>query len=777
MRAVSLCGYPLLFPYLSPSAAQRLKMQRPMDFDEAGASQPLETPTLTAAQRQKLELGFDSDDMDEMEGDTSSLVGSPEKGFTPSAEVESLKSLLEVERAGLVAAKSDLAESDSKNRALQRKFDQLKSATSGQLAFMKKKLEAQYQSTVDDMEAELEESRDECEALRLQMQQLLEHMEATGAAAPAQLRVATETSGDTRHVEKLKKELVKKDETLRRYEEELAMIRDTQILPAAAECAAAATGVQELQNQLEASRAEVAQLRKSAGGSDSSELQAEVARLTQELRVAKMQRDRETPASTSAPASVQPTSSGSGDMKDLIKIRKEMATMLQKSNEAAERRARGESPTNGDESPPAMILPTSSGSAGHDAALASAQAEAKAAKDSLAAEKAQWEAQQSEWREKEARWAADSEQYKQGMGDEAKAAVEKLEAERVKWESSRTEWHAKEAEYKEQVAQAEAEVARLRAAAERAGAEWAETEKQLRTDLEKYSQESRAALSSGQQVEERLAEVTAARDAAQAQAERAAEDVAALTAQIDQIKEHSESLSSQLAAVKDSAATAAAAQEAAAADVMRLQTQEQQLRAEIQKSQSKVENMKEQMGKAKEHMDAQQQAFAKLRSTFTREMGRVRSELSAVKASNTAVRGAAVVMKEDIAQVTPKVHKKMLKTFQKEMQTVRDSVQALLKEKDARIAADHLEKRKLHNTIQELKGNIRVFCRARPLLGFEIEAGEQSVVQTPMEGEIVILDPKHRQKKKFEFDQVRTVLLRCLSAVGMLGAAPCPTAW
>ena len=79
VRAVSGSGSPPLSLCLSPFPVQRLKMQRPMDFDEAGASQPLETATMTAAQRQKLELGFDSDEMDEMEGETSSLAGSPEK--------------------------------------------------------------------------------------------------------------------------------------------------------------------------------------------------------------------------------------------------------------------------------------------------------------------------------------------------------------------------------------------------------------------------------------------------------------------------------------------------------------------------------------------------------------------------------------------------------------------------------------------------------------------------------------------------------------------------
>jgi len=36
---------------------------------------------------------------------------------------------------------------------------------------------------------------------------------------------------------------------------------------------------------------------------------------------------------------------------------------------------------------------------------------------------------------------------------------------------------------------------------------------------------------------------------------------------------------------------------------------------------------------------------------------------------------------------------------------------------EAKLRADEAIRRKLHNTILELKGNIRVFCRIRPLLG------------------------------------------------------------
>ena len=38
---------------------------------------------------------------------------------------------------------------------------------------------------------------------------------------------------------------------------------------------------------------------------------------------------------------------------------------------------------------------------------------------------------------------------------------------------------------------------------------------------------------------------------------------------------------------------------------------------------------------------------------------------------------------------------------------------------------EEVERRKLHNMVQELKGNIRVFCRVRPLLGEEAANGKK----------------------------------------------------
>lgn len=66
------------------------------------------------------------------------------------------------------------------------------------------------------------------------------------------------------------------------------------------------------------------------------------------------------------------------------------------------------------------------------------------------------------------------------------------------------------------------------------------------------------------------------------------------------------------------------------------------------------------------------------------------------------------------------------------MQIQLDQKSETIKELESKIREDEALRRKLHNTIQELKGNIRVFCRIRPLLSAEVsEFGSEIPFEFP----------------------------------------------
>ena len=65
------------------------------------------------------------------------------------------------------------------------------------------------------------------------------------------------------------------------------------------------------------------------------------------------------------------------------------------------------------------------------------------------------------------------------------------------------------------------------------------------------------------------------------------------------------------------------------------------------------------------------------------------------------------------------------------------------------------ERKRLHNIIVELKGNIRVFCRVRPVGDREVKSGFENVCEVPSEAEITVWNEQTQAHKFFEFDQVR----------------------
>ncbi|KAH9189039.1 hypothetical protein AeNC1_008982 [Aphanomyces euteiches] len=86
-------------------------------------------------------------------------------------------------------------------------------------------------------------------------------------------------------------------------------------------------------------------------------------------------------------------------------------------------------------------------------------------------------------------------------------------------------------------------------------------------------------------------------------------------------------------------------------------------------------------------------------------------------------------------------------------------VQAAIAEKDqlAQLYAQELKaRRQLHNKVMEMAGNIRVFCRVRPVSAIELKSDEAAEVVTfrPNDAQVLDLTMGEGQKHTFEFDYV-----------------------
>ncbi|KAK3039442.1 hypothetical protein RJ639_029241, partial [Escallonia herrerae] len=98
---------------------------------------------------------------------------------------------------------------------------------------------------------------------------------------------------------------------------------------------------------------------------------------------------------------------------------------------------------------------------------------------------------------------------------------------------------------------------------------------------------------------------------------------------------------------------------------------------------------------------------------------------------------------------------KTQKSYSEEFNRLGTNVKALKNAAESYYAV-LAENRKLHNEVQELKGNIRVYCRIRPFLSGQM--GKQSIVEYVGEnGELAVVNPsKHGKegRRSFKFNKV-----------------------
>lgn len=168
---------------------------------------------------------------------------------------------------------------------------------------------------------------------------------------------------------------------------------------------------------------------------------------------------------------------------------------------------------------------------------------------------------------------------------------------------------------------------------------------------------------------------------------------------------------------------------------------------------------KEREMKELKHENEQLQADIERKTTLEKNLRDKLSEASAnimtLESSNSAMRAKINFLESD-----SQAQSSAFGELQKQMQEAIDAAE----EAKAKLRDEETLRRKLHNQVQELKGNIRVFCRVRP--PSETEANQAAEIAYPDAGkdskEVVIQGPEQksamgnvsRSTNPFTFDRV-----------------------
>ena len=123
-----------------------------------------------------------------------------------------------------------------------------------------------------------------------------------------------------------------------------------------------------------------------------------------------------------------------------------------------------------------------------------------------------------------------------------------------------------------------------------------------------------------------------------------------------------------------------------------------------------------------------------------------------VRAAKTEIQAAKQDAKRILKEL-PQLAKQTCHALMKQCGNMAHEVQEAKRKYHKELA----ERKRLHNLVQELRGNIRVYCRVRPVSSRELENGGdegcRQCVQFPEDG-ISVEVRSAKKEKTFEYDQV-----------------------
>ncbi|KAF8414066.1 hypothetical protein HHK36_002065 [Tetracentron sinense] len=234
---------------------------------------------------------------------------------------------------------------------------------------------------------------------------------------------------------------------------------------------------------------------------------------------------------------------------------------------------------------------------------------------------------------------------------------------------------------------------------------------------------------------------------------RVEKEKSAIVENLSTLRGHYNSLQEQLTSSRASQDEVAKQKEALVNEVGCLRGELQQVRDDRDRQLSQVQVITTEMMKYKE----------KTEKSFS-ELDNLTLKSNSLEETCSSQREQIRILQHQLAAANQKLQTADVSTLEtrtiyEEQKRVVQDLQNRLVDADLQIIEGEKLRRKLHNTILELKGNIRVFCRVRPLLPDDGAITETTIISYPSSTEALgrsIDMIQSGQKHSFTFDKVFT---------------------
>lgn len=259
----------------------------------------------------------------------------------------------------------------------------------------------------------------------------------------------------------------------------------------------------------------------------------------------------------------------------------------------------------------------------------------------------------------------------------------------------------------------------------------------LEGDISKLAQEKEQQLSALQQ------ELRTAEETSETLAADLSETKAALVKSSQVAQESETALTSKLTEEVARRTEAEAKAQAAREEVSGLSEELKTLRSTLQEMDVRNENMKKELKDVENRAETKALKLEELLNEASQALMKVHIEAKEERERALEDQRRALINKYEEA----------LELYQKECEEKVNMAENKVEDFKGLYAKESNLRKKVHNDLMDLKGNIRVYCRVRPLNEQELKQENTDVIEYPLEKEMIVHKDK-TNSSRFEFDSV-----------------------